>query len=133
MNTKMRIKSADEFNDIIKTGTKIYSPFFIIYYKEKKLDNPRFGITQAKKFGKAYKRNRYRRILREIIRTNIKVFKNEYDYIIIIMKKCDINKKDLYLALAIRLRIPMDKCNIKDFNEVLCQKAIKELNYMIDL
>ena len=89
MNTKMRIKSADEFNDIIKTGTKIYSPFFIIYYKEKKLDNPRFGITQAKKFGKAYKRNLYRRILREIIRTNIKVFKNEYDYIIIIMKKCD--------------------------------------------
>lgn len=89
MNTKMRIKSADEFNDIIITGTKIYSPFFIIYYKEKKLDNPRFGITQAKKFGKAYKRNRYRRILREIIRTNIKVFKNEYDYIIIIMKKCD--------------------------------------------
>lgn len=89
MNTKMRIKSADEFNNIIKTGTKIYSPFFIIYYKEKKLDNPRFGITQAKKFGKAYKRNRYRRILREIIRTNIKVFKNEYDYIIIIMKKCD--------------------------------------------
>lgn len=89
MNTKMRIKSADEFNDIIKTGTKIYSPFFMIYYKEKKLDNPRFGITQAKKFGKAYKRNRYRRILREIIRTNIKVFKNEYDYIIIIMKKCD--------------------------------------------
>ena len=89
MNTKMRIKSADEFNDIIKTGTKIYSPFFIIYYKEKKLDNHRFGITQAKKFGKAYKRNRYRRILREIIRTNIKVFKNEYDYIIIIMKKCD--------------------------------------------
>ena len=89
MNTKMRIKSADEFNDIIKTGTKLYSPFFIIYYKEKKLDNPRFGITQAKKFGKAYKRNRYRRILREIIRTNIKVFKNEYDYIIIIMKKCD--------------------------------------------
>lgn len=89
MNTNMRIKSADEFNDIIKTGTKIYSPFFIIYYKEKKLDNPRFGITQAKKFGKAYKRNRYRRILREIIRTNIKVFKNEYDYIIIIMKKCD--------------------------------------------
>ena len=89
MNTKMRIKSADEFNDIMKTGTKIYSPFFIIYYKDKKLDNPRFGITQAKKFGKAYKRNRYRRILREIIRTNIKVFKNEYDYIIIIMKKCD--------------------------------------------
>ena len=89
MNTNMRIKSADEFNDIIKTGTKIYSPFFIIYYKEKKLDNPRFGITQAKKFGKAYKRNRYRRILREIIRTNIKLFKNEYDYIIIIMKKCD--------------------------------------------
>ena len=89
MNTKMRIKSADEFNDIIKTGTKIYFPFFIIYYKVKKLDNPRFGITQAKKFGKAYKRNRYRRILREIIRTNIKVFKNEYDYIIIIMKKCD--------------------------------------------
>lgn len=89
MNTKLRIKSSDEFNDIIKTGTKLYSPFFIIYYKEKKKDNSRFGITQAKKFGKAYKRNKYRRILREIVRNNINVFKNEYDYIIIIMKKCD--------------------------------------------
>lgn len=89
MNTELRIKSSDEFNDIIKTGTKLYSPFFIIYYKEKKKENSRFGITQAKKFGKAYKRNRYRRILREIIRNNIKVFKNDYDYIIIIMKKCD--------------------------------------------
>lgn len=89
MNTELRIKSSNEFNDIIKTGTKLYSPFFIIYYKEKKKENFRFGITQAKKFGKAYKRNRYRRILREIIRNNIKVFKNNYDYIIIIMKKCD--------------------------------------------
>ncbi len=89
MNTEMRIKDKKEFQTILNKGKKIYTPFFLIYYKEKAKENSRFGFTQVKKFGKAYKRNYYKRILREIIRNNQNKFKNNYDYIIIVLKKCD--------------------------------------------
>lgn len=96
MNTEMRIKDSKEFNEILNTGKKIYSNYYFIYYKEKKKENPRFGITQVKKFGKAFKRNRFHRLLREIIRTNQNLFKKDYDYIIIIRKSCDtLNFKQL--------------------------------------
>lgn len=44
-----------------------------------------------------------------------------------------INKKDLFIALAIRLKLPIDNCYIKNFDKTMCEKAIKELKYMIDL
>ena len=44
-----------------------------------------------------------------------------------------INKKDLFYALAIRLNLPIDQCYIRDFDEETLKKAIKELNYMIEL
>lgn len=44
-----------------------------------------------------------------------------------------INKKDLFIALAIRLNLPIDNCYIKNFDKIMCEKAIKELKYMIDL
>ncbi len=89
MNNKIRIKSSIEFEDIIKNGFKKSNLSFVIYYKERKKLFPRFGITLSKKFGNAVKRNRYKRILREIIRNNQKKFKNEFDYIIIMKKNCE--------------------------------------------
>lgn len=89
MNNKMRIKDKKEFQLILNKGKKKYTPFFLIYYKDKSKENSRFGFTQVKKFGKAYKRNYYKRILREIVRNNQNKFKKDYDYIIIVLKKCD--------------------------------------------
>ena len=89
MNVEIRIKSKLEFEDIIKNGEKIGNSYFAIYYKERKNSFPRFGISLSKHFGNAVKRNRNKRILREIIRNNQKKFKNGYDYIIIMKKTCD--------------------------------------------
>ncbi len=89
MNTKFRIKDKREFEDLIKNGKKYGNSFFVIYYKERKLLFSRFGISLSKKFGNAVTRNRYKRILREIIRNNQKKFKNDYDYIIIMKKSCE--------------------------------------------
>jgi len=89
MNIDMRIKDSREFESIIKTGKKIANSYFVIYYKERKMLFPRFGVTLSKKFGNAVKRNRYKRILREIIRNNQKQFKKNYDYIIIMKKSCE--------------------------------------------
>lgn len=89
MNTDMRIKDTKEFNEILNKGKKIYNERFIIYYKERKKDHPRFGITQTKKYGKAFQRNKIHRQMREIIRKNQNIFKKEFDYIIIVRKYSD--------------------------------------------
>lgn len=89
MNSEIRIKEKSEFEDIIKNGKKYGNSYFAIYYKDRKKDFSRFGITLSKKYGNAVKRNKYKRILREIIRINQKKFKNNYDYIIIMKKTCD--------------------------------------------
>lgn len=89
LNSEYRVKSKIEFENIIKTGKKISDSYFVIYYKERGLLFSRFGISLSKKFGNAVKRNRYKRILREIIRKNQNKFKNAYDYIIIMKKNCD--------------------------------------------
>lgn len=54
-----------------------------------------------------------------------------YQLIDSILKKNEINKKDLFIALAIRLRLPIDRCFIDEFDEKMLEKAIKELKYMI--
>lgn len=89
MNSEIRIKNKEEFENIIKNGKKIGNSYFVIYYKERKKDFNRFGISLSKNFGNAVKRNRYKRILREIIRNNQKKFKIQADYIIILKKTCD--------------------------------------------
>lgn len=100
MNNNLRIKDKTEFNDLIKNGKILKNQFFVIYYKEKKKDNSRFGITFSKKFGKAYERNYYKRIMREIIRKNRKSFSNLSDYIIIMRSEC---KNEKYVFLQTQL------------------------------
>lgn len=48
-----------------------------------------------------------------------------------IVRKGEINKKDLFAALAIRLKLPINNCFIRNFNEETLKKAIKELKYML--
>ena len=88
MNKEIRIKNKIEFNDIITNGKKNSNLYFAIYNKERKMEFPRFGVALSKNFGNAVHRNRYKRILREIIRNNQKKFENKYDYIIIMKKTC---------------------------------------------
>lgn len=89
MKEDIRIKNKLEFEDILTTGKKIKNDFFIIYYKDRKKEFSRFGITLVKKFGNAVKRNKYKRIIREIVRTNQNIFKKDNDYIIIVKKTCE--------------------------------------------
>ena len=86
MKEKFRVKNKELFNDIIKKGRQTKSKYFYIYYKDNNLDFPRFGIAVGKKLGKAVVRNKYKRIIRNILNENKKTFKNNRDYIIMIKK-----------------------------------------------
>lgn len=86
MKEKYRVKNKELFNDIIQNGNQTKTRYFYIYYKENDLDYPRFGVAVGKKVGKAVIRNKYKRIIRNILNENKKTFKNNRNYIIMIKK-----------------------------------------------
>ena len=91
INKKYIVKENTEFNEIINTGNIISNTEFIIFYKNKKEKNPKFGITAPKKIGNAVIRNKCKRQLRNMVISNNLLFKNYNNYIIIIRKGFLIN------------------------------------------
>lgn len=82
------VKEQRKFDEIIKTGNFIKNNTFIVYYLKHEQDFPKFGIAVGKKIGNAVTRNKYKRIIRNIVDNNKFLFKKEFDYIIIIKRKC---------------------------------------------
>ncbi|EHR32091.1 ribonuclease P protein component [Helcococcus kunzii] len=82
MEKKYRIKKNLEFKRLYERSKRFYNRDFKILVSDNIFDYPRFGFTLTRKFGKANKRNRVRRLLKEIIRLNIDKFENGKDYII---------------------------------------------------
>lgn len=90
------VKEHYEFDNIINEGKSIGNKVFSIYFLKHDKEYPKFGIAVGKKIGNAVTRNKYKRIIRNIIDNNKLLFKKDYDYIIIIKRKClDLSFKEL--------------------------------------
>lgn len=99
MNKKRRVKRADEFQNIIKGKKSEVNSKFVIYYKDKKEEKARTGISVGKKMGNAVFRSKTRRQVRMMMQ---EIYQKPYsfDSIIIVRKKYfkssyASNKKDL--------------------------------------
>lgn len=67
---KFRLLSASDFREL-KVGSSSYKKAsLIIYYKKNSFNLSRIGISVPKKTGKAYLRNRFKRLIRENFRTS---------------------------------------------------------------
>ena len=82
------VKEKRNFDSIINSSKYIKNDVFIIYYEEQEDKFPKFGIAVGKKIGNAVTRNKYKRITRNLVDQNKFLFKNDFDYIIILKKKC---------------------------------------------
>ena len=93
MKKVYRIKKSDEIQKIIKNKKLVGNSDFVLYYmKNHDCINFRYALSVPKKYGNAVKRNLIKRRLREIIKVN--VFKDEYDFFIVIKPKSNKLKFD---------------------------------------
>ncbi len=65
-----RLLKRAEYLRLSKTGDKIYSKHFMAIIEKSGQNRNRLGVTVSKKVGKAAKRNRIKRFIREYFRLN---------------------------------------------------------------
>ena len=88
MKRSQTIKSQKEFNYLIKNAKFKKNNYFVIYYNINNENRTMYGIAISRQVGKANERNKLKRQVRNIIDKNQKLFKNNYNYIIMIRKSC---------------------------------------------
>ncbi|MCD6184184.1 MAG: ribonuclease P protein component [Deltaproteobacteria bacterium] len=81
-----RLLKRKDFLWLSKTGTKYYNRHFLAIFFPGRTAKTRIGITVTKKIGKAVKRNRIKRYVREYYRVNKHMIENHWDINIIAKK-----------------------------------------------
>jgi len=82
---KYRLKKRKEIEKVFKEGKSKKLNLVFIKFLKNNLEYPRFCFIVSKKISnKATKRNKVKRLLREVVRKEIlPILKNNYDYLII--------------------------------------------------
>lgn len=65
---RKRIRRSQEFQSVYTEGKKLYTPFFVLYFRQRGAAEPRVGLTVSKKVGNSVERSRCKRLLREVFR-----------------------------------------------------------------
>jgi len=70
LRPSQRIRRHAEFQEIYKTGARVHSRYYTLFFKANQSPVGRLGIAATKKLGGAVQRNRAKRLIREIFRHN---------------------------------------------------------------
>ena len=117
-----RLKKNHEIASIVLKRQRVFSEHYVIYflYNKERLDsitinkdiNTKVAISVSKKYGKAFERNKAKRIVREIIRPNLSLLNNKK--IVIVIKQ---NAKGIpFVELKQELENMIKKLNKKGEN-----------------
>ena len=83
MKHTIALKQNHEFRRLYNKGRSAVSPYFAIYCRKTNRPISRLGITTGVKLGNAVKRNRARRRIRELYRTNEARLMPGYDIVVV--------------------------------------------------
>lgn len=100
-----RLKTTSEFDGVMKYGKRHHSTHFTLYFKRNSLGHARLGmIVSRKRCGNAVRRNRIKRLVREVFRQNKPLF-DSLDLVVLAEKDshlldCNSALEELKPALA---------------------------------
>ena len=69
--TARRVRRRSEFQQVFKAGSRVQGRFFTLIMAPNRVGTTRLGIVASRKIGDSVRRNRAKRLIREIFRTNI--------------------------------------------------------------
>jgi len=84
-----RLLNRKDFVNLNRGDKRYLTEHFTVIFKENGLGISRLGVTVSKKIGKAVKRNRIKRLLREFFRLNKKIFPKGFDVVFVANKGAD--------------------------------------------
>lgn len=97
-----RLRKKREFEKAFAEGKKISNRNLVIYIRQNESGFSRLGIVVSRKFGNAPRRNRFKRIIREIFRLNKEIIPKGIDIIVIPTKNTEMkftSLKDAFIGL----------------------------------
>ena len=83
MKRAVTLKENHEFQRMYRKGASAVSAGMVVYCRKNKLGHNRLGLTASVKLGNAVTRNRCRRRLREVYRTNADKLSQGWDIILV--------------------------------------------------
>ena len=88
---EFRIRNRKDFASVFSEGARSRSENFVLYSKPNGLGHPRLGVSVGKKASpSAVRRNRMKRMLREIFRNNKAAF---FSNDVVVLVKNDVSRK----------------------------------------
>ena len=105
MNSSETLKLNKDFKRLYYKGNCAVAHSVVLYVQKNRSDKNRIGLTCGKSVGKAFRRNRAKRLMRESYRILSPEIKKGYDIVIIARtaiggKKCAEVLKDLRFAMG---------------------------------
>lgn len=86
LKKRERLKLRRDITLLFKFGKAVQNEDFVIIYRKNGLDYSRIAVSVKKKFGKANRRNKLRRWIKECFRLNKSEIIKGYDFLIIARK-----------------------------------------------
>jgi len=87
LNPQERIRKKEDFLFLYKKGKRFRGRYFTLVYLSNKLSFSRMGVVVSKKTGNSVQRNKIKRWIRNLFRSNKEFFNNHMDIIIIVKKE----------------------------------------------
>lgn len=90
-----RLRLRNDFKKLFDSKGRSVNSYFVLVFRKNDLEYSRIAVSIKKKFGKAVLRNKLRRQIKEIYRTNKQDFPQGYDFLFIPRKALSNIYKDV--------------------------------------